>query len=177
MTDGFFEKTAATTDKTLPKIEPRVIKIQNPDLTKAQVDSFFKLIKKFEHIFAKHETDIGRTNLVEHKIDIQGHAPIRQLPYRVLFKQREGIRIIITESNSPWASPVVLVPKKNGPHRFGIDFRRLNSLTRRDLYPSSKFQDIFDTVSNATLFSTLYWQVPVSPEDQCKPAFVTHWGL
>ena len=53
---------------------------------------------------------------------------------------------VIQPSSSPWASPVVLVPKKNGTHRFCIDYRRLNSITKKDVYPLPRIDDILDTL-------------------------------
>ena len=42
---------------------------------------------------------------------------------------------LITESTSLWASPVVLVAKKNGKKRFCVDYRKLNKITKKDAYP------------------------------------------
>lgn len=56
--------------------------------------------------------------------------------------QKKGV---VKPSNSPWASPIVLVPKKDGSLRFCVDFRRLNSITRKDVYPLPRVEDILDT--------------------------------
>ena len=89
---------------------------------------------------------------------------------------------IIQPLHSPWASPVVLVPKKDGSTRFCVDFRRVNVVTRKNAYPISRVDDSLDTLAGAKYFSTLdlisgYWQVEVSPEDLEKTAFCTHDGL
>ena len=73
--------------------------------------------------------------------------------------QEQGI---VQPSKSPWASPVVLVPKKDGSLRFCIDFRKLNSVTRKDVYPLMRIDDIFDTLNGAQYFTSLdlasgYW--------------------
>ena len=88
-------------------------------------------------------------------------------------------RGIVRSSSSPWASPVVLVPKKDGSVRFCVDFRRLNSITQKDVYPLPRVDDILDTLGNARFFTTLdlasgYWQVPL--DDDAIPK-TTHKGL
>lgn len=89
---------------------------------------------------------------------------------------------VITESTSPWASPVVLVRKKDNTTRFCIDYRKLNSVTKIDSYPLPRIADCFDSLSGSKMFSTMdlasgYWQIKVRKEDQPKTAFVTKTGL
>jgi len=93
--------------------------------------------------------------------------------------QQQGV---IEPSNSPWASPVVLVRKKDGSLRFCIDYRKLNKVTRKDSYPLPRVDDLLDSLSDAQWFSTLdlrsgYWQVEIDPGDREKTAFSTQNGL
>ena len=89
---------------------------------------------------------------------------------------------IIEPSESPWSSPVVLVAKPDGTQRFSVDYRALNKVTKRDLYPLPQCDDILESLACAQWFSHLdllrgYWQIDVAEEDQEKTAFATPDGL
>ena len=85
-------------------------------------------------------------------------------------------------SSSPWASPVVIVRNKDGSHRFCIDCRQLNAVTKSDTYPLPRIDDLLDQLGQCKYFSTLdlasgYWQIEVKPTSREKTAFVTPQGL
>lgn len=76
----------------------------------------------------------------------------------------------------------MLVKKKNGQHRFCIDYRKLNSVTTRDSYPLPRVDDSLDAMGGAQIFSVLdlasgYWQVKMAEEDRHKTAFVCPGGF
>ena len=88
----------------------------------------------------------------------------------------------IRPSTSPWASPIVLVRKKDGKVRTCVDYRRLNPVTTKDAFPIPRVQDCLDSVSGAVLFSTMdittaYSQIPMRVEDIPKTAFCSRQGL
>ena len=135
--------------------------------------------------------EIGCTPLIEHKIYTMDHYPIRQQPRRVphhllgeVDRQLDEMldQGLIQESNSPWASPVVLAKKKNGEVRFCIDYRGLNQISKHDAYPVPRVDDALGSLKGARWFSTLdlasaYWQIPMDEESSQKAAFTTHRGL
>ena len=85
---------------------------------------------------------------------------------------------VIQPSNSPWASPIVLVKKKDGKYRFCVDYRKLNSVTQNDAHPLPRIDDLLDSLHGSVMFSTLdlrsgYWQINMHPDDREKTAFAT----
>ena len=89
---------------------------------------------------------------------------------------------VVKPSSSAWASPVVLVPKKDGNLRFCVDYRKINTVTKKDVYPLPRVDDILDTLGKAKYFSTLdltsgYWQIEMDPATRDKSAFTTNCDL
>ncbi|XP_066595495.1 uncharacterized protein [Prorops nasuta] len=89
---------------------------------------------------------------------------------------------ILQPSRSPWASPIHVVPKKDGSYRLYGDYRRLNAITVPDRYAPPLIQDIFPMLHGKTIFSSLdlekaYYQIPITKEDVPKTAINTPWGL
>lgn len=128
---------------------------------------------------------LGCTNLVEHRIDTGSAVPIKQRYYPVspiVLKTiheevDEMLRLgVIEKSSSPWSSPILLVKKKDGGHRFVVDFRKLNEVTVRDAYPLPYVNSILDRLRGAKFLSSLdlksaYWQVPLEKSSREKTAF------
>ena len=89
---------------------------------------------------------------------------------------------VIEPSSSPWASPVLLVKKKDGSYRFCVNYRKLNNVTRKDSYPLPRINYTSDSLAEARYFSTLdlasgYWQVGLTGEAKEKTDFVTSQGF
>ncbi|RXN37684.1 Retrovirus-related Pol poly from [Labeo rohita] len=124
----------------------------------------------------------GRTKVLEHHIYTTYQVPIMQRPYRttpakqaVIKKQLEEMLAagIVEPSHSGWASPVVLVPKKDGSLRFCVDYRKINASTENDAYPLPNITEILESLSGASVFSTIdlnsgYWQTQAM--ECCKRA-------
>ena len=96
---------------------------------------------------------------------------------------RELLKLgLIRPSNSPMASPIVCVTKKDGGVRIAVDYRYLNSFTVGDAYPMATIDDVLRKIGHARYISTYdaksgYWQIPVAEEDRWLTAFATHDGL
>ena len=150
-----------------------------------------ELVQDFADVFSTGKQDLGRTDLVYHSIPTGDAAPIKQASRRLpVHYQPEVSKLldemqqqgIIEPSCSPWASPIVLVRKKDGSLRFCVDYRKLNKVTKKDSYPLPRVDDLLDSLADAQWFSTLdlrsgYWQVEVNPADREKTAFSTPHGL
>ncbi|GBM66799.1 Transposon Ty3-I Gag-Pol polyprotein [Araneus ventricosus] len=150
-----------------------------------------KLLKEFQNLFSTCDADVGHCNMTQHRINTGDHPPIKQYPRRLpLSRKEEADHLvkdmvdngIIEESSGPWASPIVLVKKKDGSTRFCVDYRKLNEITKKDSYPLPRIDDTLDALNGSQWFTTLdlksgYWQVEIRPEDREKTAFTTGQGL
>ena len=133
-------------------------------LTLDQESEFKQLLREFTDLFTKDITQLDRTDLVIHKIYTEDVSPISSRPYLVpiteqAFINEEVQRMLdnklIKDSTSPWASPVMLVMKKNRKKRFCKDYRKLNVITKKDSYPLLYIDELLDSLARATYFSTL----------------------
>ena len=91
-------------------------------------------------------------------------------------------KAIIQPPSSLWASPIILVPKKDGSLRFCIDYWKLNSVTWKVAYPLPRMDDTLEALSGLKWFSTLdlicsYWQVEIEQKDEHKTVFHTREEL
>src|SRR5579871_1704587 len=107
--------------------------------------------------------------------------PIKTRPYSLALKESEFLQKeldhfenlgIIEKCESPWATPILFVKKKNGELHLVIDYCKLNKVTRKDAYPLPRIDELLDSLGNAAVFSTLdmylrFYQIEVDPES-CK---------
>lgn len=160
------------------------------NMNQNQRSILFTTLRTYINAFASHPSRTATTNIVEHAIDTGDARPVYVPPYRLGPHITDNIQSmvdemlvngIIVESSSPWSSPVLLVKKKDGSYRFCIDLRKLNSITKRDVYPLPRIDDVLDALGKAKYFSSLdlqsgYWQVRLNARDREKTAFSTVRG-
>ena len=172
--------------------EPRTpLNVDRSKLSEEQQTKLDALLVKYDDIFAYTPDQLGRSSIVQHRIDTGDHPPVRLRSYRTSPANREEIDKQITEmldngvispSVSPWAAPVVLVKKSDGTMRFCVDYRKLNAITRKDSHPLPRITEALDSLGGAGWFTTLdlrsgYWQILMSEDSKEKTAFITHNGL
>ena len=89
---------------------------------------------------------------------------------------------MIVPSSSLWASPILIVKKKDGSNRVVIDYQKLNMITKKDSYPFPRIDNTLDQLGNAKFFSAMdlisrYWKVELLPSEQERCAIITSNGL
>ena len=102
----------------------RKVELQDADITETQQNAFKELCMEFNDIFSTDSGDIGKTPLLEVEIDMGDSLPITQKPYTLPLKHTEWVQReleilekagVIVRSVSPWASPIIVVPKRTAP--------------------------------------------------------------
>ena len=139
------------------------------------------IVQKFSTLA---QNKLTLTPLMTHHIDT-GDAPpfrMRQYPLSPALMRQLNSELdrmledgVISPSNSPWCSPVLMVQKKSGDYRFCFDGRRLNSVTVQDSYPLPRIDTILSKLGNAKFFTTIdlksaFWQIPLDEESKPKTA-------
>ncbi|XP_062704227.1 uncharacterized protein LOC109401735 [Aedes albopictus] len=146
-----------------------------------------ELITNYRDCFAVNMREMGRATSTEMKISLMSAEPVFVKP-RKLEYARESVLTelvhelleagIIAETESPYNSQVVLVPKKNNEFRMAIDYRLLNSRTIKDKFPMPDIESCLQKLAGADMFITVdlysgYYQIPLEPESQNYTAFST----
>ena len=174
-----------------PKADISEIDCNEEELTEAQRTEVRGLLERISHAFASSDRDLGCANGVEHEIHLREEStfkePYRRVPPGQLEKFRDAISDlldtgVISKSKSPYASPVVLVRKKDKTLRVCVDFRKLNARTVKDSYPIPRISETLKALSGAEWFCSLdlqsgYLQVKIPCKDKVKTAMTTSFGL
>ena len=135
-----------------------------------QRSEVMEVLRRYEEIF----TEIpGKASVMEHKIDLTDGRPIRCKPYPLPYAKRGEIREeiknkmdtgIVRKSSSPYAFSLVVVKKKDGSNRMGVDYQKLNLIMVADPAPMITAEDL---LGKCHYYSTIdlskgYWQIPVA---------------
>ena len=187
--------------------EHRCVELKDQDISEDTRRKFKELKVQFPKVFSLNNEDIGRTQLVTMDIDMGDSPPVCQKPYTLPLKHYNWVQQeietlehagVIRKSISPWASPIVIVPKKSAPgeppcRRMCIDFRKLNDfqpeVCRADsetggnisLVPLPKIDEMYGRLKGAKYFTTLdllsgYYHIGLSKGSKAKTAFITPFG-
>ena len=146
---------------------------------------FEQMLMEHHNIFSLEQNEIGCTDTAEHVIELLDTEAFKERFRRIAPLLVEEVREHIQEmldggaicpSQSPWCNALVLVRKKDGGLRFCIDFRWLNSWTKKDAYPLPQMQETMESMVGAHFFSTMdlksgFWQVKMSKDSQQYTAF------
>ena len=185
---------------------PRKVDLQDADITPGMRSAFDALCEKYPKVFSKGSEDIGRMQLVTMDIDMGDSPPISSSPYTLALKHHRWVQEeietleragVITKSMSPWASPIVVVPKKSQPgeppkKRLCINFRKINDLQQKvitegkskgclSLIPLPKIDEMYAKLKGAKFFSTIdlrsgYYHIALGKDSRAKTAFVMPFG-
>ena len=160
----------------------------NTELDASQIADARSVLCDFNEIFSDLP---GCTDTVEHEIELLNDKPVKMKPYALPFHAEDVVKRevdnmlkmgIIKESNSPYASPIVLVKKKDNQTRFCIDFRRVNLITVGNAQKIPDPDQLFTKLRHARFFTKLdmtkgYWQIKIAKNSQKYTAFMTDSGL
>jgi hypothetical protein len=149
------------------------------------------VVCEYEDVFPEDLPGLPPDRDVEFVINlVAGTVPIAQSPYRMAEVELKLLKVeldsllekgFIRPSASPWGSPALFVPKKDGTQRLCVDYRALNAVTIKNKYPLPRIDDLMDQLRQAKYFSKIdlrsgYHQMKIRPEDIHKTAFVTRYG-
>ena len=153
--------------------------------TEQQQNAVKELLEEYQHLFALNLKELGRTSLVQHEIKLSNDKPFkeryRRIPphqYEEVWKHLQEMLVVgvIQKSTSQWASPVVLVHKKDGSLQFCIDLRKLNNQTIKDAQSLPRIEDSLDCLNGTAIFTSLdlqsgYWQVEMTEDSKPLTTF------
>jgi hypothetical protein len=123
------------------------------------------VVNEFPDVFPEDLPGMPPDRDIEFVIELKpGTAPIYKTPFRMitpeLAESKENIKELLEKgsihpSSSSWRSPAIFVPKKDGTQRLCVDYRALNEVTIKNMYPLPRIDDLFDQLCGACVFSKI----------------------
>ena len=178
---------------TPPELTPEKVKLLfskinlagTKDWSEELTEKTKDLFTEYAHIFALESLDMGHTSMVKHKIKLDNYTPFkewyRHIPPNLFDEMKNHLKEMIQVgaircSNSPWASAVVLVRKKEGSLQFCIDLWKFNAHTIKNAYSLPRIDETLDCLGGAVIFTSLnlksgYWQVEMDEESKPLTTF------
>jgi len=163
------ENTTGTVAHGLKKPKMTTNDIDLSKVPEEQRTAVRERLKEYEKLWDGH---LGQASGVHHRIPLAtGSAPFRLPPFRAgpMARKVEKAEIeamqeakVIRPTQSEFASPLLVIPKKDGKWRACVDYRRLNALSVKDSYPLPRMDECLDSLGHAQWFTTLdansgYW--------------------
>ena len=169
-----------TTALTLNVIDVKVNAITTGDRLTQKYPSLFNGVGKLKHFEVKLHIDKSIQPVAQSARRIPFHLR-KQVATELERLEQQGI-IETVNGPTPWVSPLVVIPKKNGEVRLCIDMRMANKAIQRERHPTPTVDEITHTLNGATVFSKLdlrsgYHQLSLAPESRYITTFVSHKGL
>ena len=169
------EETCRDTPALPEHLRPLIESVSNK-LSGEQISKFEKLLTDYQDIFVGPDVQLGSPTLTERCIETGDHQPIKLLPRRLPIAQRDVVQKeldkmeaqgLIECSDSLWASPLVIVTKKDDSVRVCVNYRALNEISRKSAVGLPNTQDCISTLGGARFFCTMdlasgYHQIPMS---------------
>ena len=143
---------------------PAEISLEDFPGTPAEKQEALRIFTTYSDVFTSEGNSLGRTTTIQHQIptcdDIPVNQPHRRIPPNQLAEVKQHLQDlldkgVIRPSQSNYASPIVLVRKKNGALRMCVDYRQLNAKVKRDSYPLPRIDESLDVLGGAKYFSTM----------------------
>ena len=141
---------------------------------------FAQLLRTFSDVFSKSEWDIGKCDLVQHKIEFYPDSKPLNYPLAgcPCISKSIYVKTYLTLAHQVYSSPTMLIPKKNGKLRLVIDYRQLNKQTVKSCWPLLPVEGFFDTLEGRCYFSSIditwgFYQLPLETGSQDYTAFST----
>lgn len=169
-----------STDPTTPETKRMEFDFGDSPLPPEWKERITGLLNSMPEVFSQHDMDFGHTSKVKHHINLSDNTPFKHRPRPIHPHDVDAVKKhlqelldtgVIRESESPFASPIVVVRKKDGSVRLCIDFRKLNSQTIRDAYALPNLEEVFSLLTGSKWFSVLdlksgYYQVEMEEADK-----------
>ncbi|UYV75572.1 K02A2.6-like [Cordylochernes scorpioides] len=165
----------------------KILSLVDERLNEEQKSMIAECLEKYSEVFDFETKSFSTTSNVKHKIDTSDSRPIKQRPYRVSPVERGAIQSEVDKKINmgivqPSESSLVVFYNFDGSWIFCVNYRKLNKVTKKNVYPLLRNDDVLDSLTGAKFFSSMvlrtgYWQIEIDEEDQEKTAFIILDGL